>query len=199
VPGDLAERLVAMAGEDLAKRAELVERGELFDGYHPEMRAVHDRNAAALLTVIDESGWPTRSTVGQEAAEAAWLIVQHAIGHPALQRRCRALIAHAVRDGEAEPAQLAMLEDRIRLFEGRRQLYGTHFDWDEAGELSPQPIEDPEEVDARRAATGLPPLAQRQAELRAQAARESDGPPADRAERRRAFEAWLRETGWRSG
>jgi hypothetical protein len=86
VPGDLALRLVAMAREDLAKRDELVRRGELFGGYHPEMRAVHDRNAADLLAILDESGWPARSAVGDEAAEAAWLVVQHAIGH----RRCSA-------------------------------------------------------------------------------------------------------------
>ena len=197
MPGDSAERLVAMAREDLAKRGELVQRGELSHGYHPEMRAMHDRNAAALLAILDESGWPVRSVVGQEAAEAAWLVVQHAIGHPELQRRCRDLMAGAVQADEAEPAQLAMLEDRIRCFEGRPQVYGTQFDWDEAGELSPQPIEDPAGVDALRAAAGLPPLAQRQAELRAQSAQEGDGPPADAAERRRGFEAWLRETGWR--
>jgi len=195
--GGPAERLVAMAREDLAKREELVQRGELFGGYHPEMRAVHDRNAAALLAILDESGWPTRSAAGEAAADAAWLIVQHAVGRPDLQRRCRDLMRDAVAAGEADPARLAMLEDRIRLFEGRPQLYGTQFDWDDAGELSPQPIESPDAVDARRAEVGLPPLAQRQAELRRQARREGDRPPEDRAARGRAFEAWLRETGWR--
>lgn len=195
--GDLAERLVAMGREDLAKRQELVQRGELFRSYHPEMRTVHDRNAAALLAILDESGWPTRSAVGEVPADAAWRIVQHAISHPDLQRRCRDLMQDAVAAGEADPAQLAMLEDRIRLFEGRHQLYGTQFDWDDAGELSPQPIEASDGVDARRAEVGLPPLAQRQAELRQQAGQEGDRPPEDRVARRRAFEAWLRETGWR--
>lgn len=195
--GDLAERLVAMSREDLAKREELVRRDELFGGYHPEMRAVHDRNAAALRAVLDEGGWPPRSVIGEEAAQAAWLIVQHAIGHPDLQRRCRDLMRTAVADGEAEPAQLAMLEDRIRVFEGRPQLYGTQFDWDDAGELSPRPIEAPDEVDVRRARVGLGSLAERQAELRSQAEREGDSPPRDREAKRAAYQAWHRETGWR--
>src|SRR4029450_9952824 len=51
-----------------------------------------------------------------------------------------------------------MLEDRVRHLEGRPSLYGTLLDWDEAGRLSPGPVEAPEQLDARRAALGLPPM-----------------------------------------
>lgn len=199
IPGDdLPARLIAMAREDLAKRDELVRRWELFAvGYHPEMREVHDRNARALLAVLEAGGWPRRSVVGEAAAEAAWLIVQHAIAHPDLQRRARDLMRPAVGAGEADPGSLAALEDRIRVFEGRPQLYATQFDWDEAGELSPREVEDPANVDTRRAAVGLSPLSLKTAEVRAEARREGQRPPADLAKRRVEFEAWLRETGWR--
>src|SRR5712691_1583135 len=60
--------------------------------------------------------------------------------------------------GEVPPLQPAMLEDRIRTFEGRPQRYGTQFDWDADGELSPLPIEDPTGLDDRRRALGLGPL-----------------------------------------
>jgi hypothetical protein len=39
--------------------------------------------------------------------------------------------------GDAPALQAAMLEDRIRAFEGRPQRYGTQFDWDANGEPSP--------------------------------------------------------------
>lgn len=37
---------------------------------------------------------------------------------------------------------VAMLEGRIRCNEGKRQRYGTQFDWDKDGLLSPHPIDD---------------------------------------------------------
>jgi hypothetical protein len=195
----LAADLVACRDDDLRTRAALVASGELFaSGYHPRMRAVHERNADRLDAVIARiGGWPTAALVGEEAAEAAWLVAQHAIGRPAFFRRCAALVEQAAAAGAAPCAQAAMMADRIRALEGRRQLYGTQFDWDEGGELSPHPIEDAARVDERRAAAGLNTLAERQAELRAQAVREGDAPPADGATRRAELERWAKETGWR--
>ncbi|HYD19193.1 MAG TPA: DUF6624 domain-containing protein, partial [Patescibacteria group bacterium] len=126
-PDDIAQRLKAMADADLRKREELVAAGVLFDGYHPEMEAVHIRNAKELELIIDAVGWPHEGIAGAEGAEAAWLIAQHAISLPAFQRRVLALLKANASD--VPPAQIAMLEDRIRRFEGRPQLYGTQFDW----------------------------------------------------------------------
>jgi hypothetical protein len=123
--------------------------------------------------------------------------VQHAISRPALQREALEALRLAAARGEAPAMQPALLEDRIRTLEGRPQRYGTQLDWDEAGELSPLPVEDPSGVDERRRTVGLGPLdatvrAQRQA-----AAAEGERPPRDWQTRRRGMEAWLREVGWR--
>jgi hypothetical protein len=67
--------------------------------------------------------------------------VQHAISLPQFQRQCLALLQAAVTRGEAPAWQVAMLTDRIRILEGRQQLYGTQFDWDANGQMSPLPIE----------------------------------------------------------
>lgn len=193
----LKAELSAMAAEDLRVRAELAGDGSLFEGYHPRMREVHGRNAARLLALLAEHGWPGRSLVGEDAAAAAWLVLQHAIDHPALQRRGLTLLRDAAVSGEASMLQLAMLEDRVRTCEGRGQLYGTQYDWDEHGRMSPLPIEDEAGVDARRAALGLVPLAEDIRRMRDTAAREGQRPPADRGARERAKQAWLRSVGWR--
>jgi hypothetical protein len=75
-----------------------------------------------------------------------------------LQRRVLALLAAAVAAGEATPRQLAYLTDRVRMHEGRQQLYGTQMFGSGDGELVPWPIEDEEHVEERRAAAGLEPL-----------------------------------------
>jgi len=196
-PRALKSELLAMAAEDQRVREELIREGTLFQGYHPRMRDVHERNAARLLAIVKQHGWPGYTLVGEKAAEAAWLVLQHASGNPALQRRCLEMLRDAVIAAEAQPAQVAMLEDRIRCNEGKGQYYGTQFDWDEAGLLSPLPLEDGANVDIRRREIGLPPLEDDILDRRAQAVREGEQAPQDRTARLQEKEAWLRATGWR--
>ena len=186
-----------MAEEDQRVRTALAATGALFQGYHPDMRAVHDANAARLGSIVAEHGWPGTSRVGHDGGEAAWLVVQHAIAQPALQRRALEALSAAVEHEEAPAWQAAMLEDRIRIFEGRPQRYGTQFDWDADGVLSPLAIEDPAGLAARRRAVGLRPLEDDLHARRRESAEGGERPPADWAERRREEEAWLREIGWR--
>jgi hypothetical protein len=186
-----------MAQEDKRIRAELVADGSLFDGYHPRMRALHEANADRLALIVRQRGWPAEPQVGADGANAAWLIVQHAIGRPALQREALEALRQAAARGEVPQQQPALLEDRIRTLEGRPQRYGTQLDWDEAGVLSPLPLEEPETVDERRRNVGLGPLAEAVRAQRASAAAEGERPPNDWHARRRGMEAWLREAGWR--
>lgn len=190
--------LVAAARRDLDTRTRLAASGELFNGYHPEMEAVHDENAALLTRVFDDIGWPGRREYGDDGAGAAFLILQHAIGHPDLQRRGLTLLLDAIPEGQANPLDVAYLSDRISIFEGGAQTFGTQFDWDANGQLSPAAVRDPETLDERRASVGLPPMAETIAHMRANAATEGDTAPADLAERRAAYDAWARKVGWRA-
>ncbi len=191
---DIATHLLSMYARDEEKRAELVAAGTLFDGYHPEMEAVHISNAQALEKIIDKiGGWPHAGLVEQEAADAAWVIAQHAISLPDFQRRALTLLKKT----DVTAAQLAMLEDRILCFEGKPQKYGTQFDWDEHGQLSPKPIADINRVDELRKAAGLPPLASKIAEMRARSQSEGEKPPADSKKREKEFISWAKKVGWR--
>lgn len=194
----LGAELLAMAAEDQRVRAELAAEGTLFDGYHPRIAAVHHRHARRLAAVMNEVGWPGRRLVGEEAADAAWLVLQHSIGDPPVMRRGLALVRAAAAAGDVAPAQLAMLEDRVCTLAGLPQRYGTQFDWDDRGELSPLPVAEPDAVDARRRLVGLGPLAERVREMREGLARDGERPPADAAARRRGAEAWARSVGWRA-
>jgi hypothetical protein len=190
--------LVEAARRDLETRTRLAASGELFNSYHPEMEKVHGENAALLARAFDDIGWPGRREYGDDGAGAAFLILQHAIGHPDLQRRGLALILDAIPEGQANPLDAAYLADRIAIFEGGAQTFGTQFDWDANGQLSPAPVRDPETLDDRRASVGLPPMAETVAHMRANAAAEGDTAPSDLAERRAAYDAWARKVGWRA-
>lgn len=182
-----------MEAEDERVRARLAADGSLFGGYHPEMEAVHRRNAARLRAIVADVGWPGISTVGDEAAHAAWLVLQHSIGEPDMMRATLPALERAVAAGEARAADLAMLDDRIRVLEGRPQRYGTQYDWDEAGMwmVPVGAVEDPAGIDARRRAVGLGPMVWRKPPP-------PDEPPPDDVEaRRRDLEDWARQVGWR--
>jgi len=190
--GELRGELVKMAARDLEVRENLIRRGVLYEGYHPEMEAIHVHNASRLKEIISEHGWPVPEMVGDDGAEAAWLIVQHAIGDPPLQRQCLRLLQDAAESGDVPLWQAAMLEDRIRMFEGRPQIYGTQLETHDDGAVRPYLVEDPEHVEERRSRVGLEPLSER-------LAREKPSPrPADRERFERDYEAWLRRVGWRS-
>ena len=195
---DWRAQLIAAARRDAETRARLAANGDIFQGYHPEMEAVHLENAALLERVIEAIGWPGRHALDDEGAAAAFMILQHAISRPDLQRRGLAMMLDAIERGAANALDAAYLSDRIAVFEGREQTFGTHFDWDEDGLLSPAPIHDPHNVDARRASVGLPPLEEVTAHMRASAAAASENRPADLAQRRADFEAWARRVGWRA-
>lgn len=191
----LRQELLALRSADEERREELVREGTLWDGYHPRMQEVHDGNASRLQEIIAQHGWPTRAMVGDDGAEAAWIIVQHAIGNPPFQRAMLSVLKEAACRGDIPAYQPAYLEDRICFFEGRPQIYGTQFAAGDDGLPTPWTIADPEHVNERRAAIGLDTIEERTALHRQQAAKEIR--PKNLAEYRRGAEEWLRKAGWR--
>jgi hypothetical protein len=152
-----------MKGMDADLRAELLRRAEpdqaaRLAGDPAAWERVDAENLPWLRQVIAEAGWPGRSAVGDDGAAAAWLLVQHADGDPAFQRRCLSLLTAAAEDGQATMAQVAYLTDRVLMAEQQPQEFGTQC-VGRAGRWEPWPVRDPDRVDERRAAMSLGPLA----------------------------------------
>ena len=128
----------------------------------------HEVVAAAqggALQIQRGEGQRHRPARREDGAQAAWLLAQHADRDLDLQRAFLDALRGAVGEGEAAPANLAYLEDRVRVADGRPQLYGTQFTVTER-EFGPCPIEDPQRLDERRAAVGLEPFADYEAQIR---------------------------------
>lgn len=189
----LRQRLLDMAAEQRRVHTELTQTGEIYQGRPmvPRLAAVVRRHVSALEAIIDEHGWPGKSLVGEDGCHAAWFLMQHAIERPDLQRRSLPLLRAAVARGEAAPAQAAYLEDKICFFERRPQRYGTQFDWDGEGRMSPWVLEDPERVDEHRAAVGLGPLQEKIEQFATDEHR-----PADYERYQEEMIAWAKSVGW---
>jgi hypothetical protein len=192
---DLSNELMEMKKRDLDVRARLIDERRLYGEYAEEMQQVHIENAHRLDDLVTQYAWPTLSLVGLEGTRAAWLIAQHSICTPDLQRKFLALIADAAKIGEVPKLQVAFLTDRVRAAEGKPQLYGTVLDWDENGELSCE-VEDPANLDARRQEIGLRSFADELASHRREVEAEGGRPPADLMDWKRGRLEWAKRVGW---
>jgi len=193
--GLLAE-LIAMRQRDQDVRDRLVRERRLHGGYAGEMQRVHIENAHRLDELATLHGWPSLAMVGLEGTRAAWMIAQHAICTPDLQRKFLALMTRAAAAGDVPKRQAALLTDRVLACEGRPQIYGTVLDWDANGTLSCE-VEDPANLDARRREVGLPTTADDDLAAHQRAVEAEGGhPPADPEETKRNRSEWARRVGW---
>jgi len=192
----ISDIIIALKNADLELREKLIASGKLGEGYNEEMAKLHNKNAGKLDEIIDDIGYPTVEKVGKEAAYAAWLIIQHSIGQPDFMKKCVRLLDEAVRKDKADPRNLAYLTDRIAVFENKPQLYGTQFDWDENGELSPNPIDELNKVNQRRKSIGLNTIEEQTEIIRRQAENENHQPPKDFDFRKKEMEDWKKSVGW---
>lgn len=184
------EKLSFLVQQDHSMREVLLQKGILSDTYHPEMEKVHLSNARKLSELIDRMGFPVLSNAGEKGVRLSWLIIQHAISWPDFMKESLIQMRLAAAQNDYILELLAYTEDRVAVFEGRPQLYGTQFDWID-GELRPNPIEDPSRVDLRRKSLGLPPMPK---EVLGSSL---DKPPKDPEKKAREYQEWLVRVGWR--
>ncbi|QKX06202.1 hypothetical protein HN014_15210 [Aquimarina sp. TRL1] len=193
---EIAKKIIQLKNADLEFRDKLIQNGQLDEGYNEEMANLHSRNAKILDEIIDTIGYPTVDKVGKEASEAAWLIIQHSIGQPYFMKKFAELLKIAVNESKADPKGLAYLTDRIAVFEGKPQLYGTQFDWDENGEMNPNQYDNIAKVNQRRKALGLNLLEEQTEIMKERVKNENRQPPTDFEKRKQEILEWKKKVGW---
>lgn len=126
---------------------------------------IHEADIAhtdRLKEIVNAIGWPTAELVGPTAAQGAFLVIQHAGHDTAFQNRCLGMMVDLVNDSKLPAPYVALLTDRIRMFKGQPQLFGTQmtFSFDDKGGVHAVPsipIEDIGNLDSRRAMMNMPP------------------------------------------
>ncbi len=154
----LRRELLARVEKDQAVRQKAIADGSSAEAWEQTVPVDRD-NTAWLKKVVAEKGWPTRSMVGEDGSKAAFLIAQHATLDPSFQEQVLAQMQAALEQKEADPADFALLKDRVLLHQGKPQLYGTQFGTDPDGTMFLDTTQDLDGLDARRQAMGLPPIA----------------------------------------
>ncbi|QNL49215.1 hypothetical protein H8S90_21130 [Olivibacter sp. SDN3] len=126
-----------------------------------EILPYHDSlNLIFVEQIIAGVGYPGKTLVGEPTNETAWLVLQHSDKIP----QYFPLVKEAGQKGEIPFRLVAMMEDRLLMYEGKEQLYGTqakgmtvtnvekgknefiYFIW---------PVKDPANVNKRRQQAGF--------------------------------------------
>jgi hypothetical protein len=159
---DLCARLLTILDRDQVPRyADLNDPGNPL--HKEEIARAGAQNIAEVEEIIAKAGWPGKSLVGAKASGAVWTILQHS-KIETLKKHLE-LMTKAAEKGEIDGGLMATSVDRVRVSEGKPQLYGTQFH-EVNGVWVAEAIEDEANVDARRKSVGLGPLAEYTALLR---------------------------------
>ncbi len=110
-----------------------------------------------VTAIIDKYGWPGPDMVGNGGNTAVFLVIQHA--DLITQDKYLPAMREAVKNKKAAAGSLALLEDRVALRHGKKQIYGSQVSTDNGGNFL-APLEDPDNVDKRRAEVGLGPISE---------------------------------------
>jgi len=112
-----------------------------------------NRQWLADLLRDNNNRWPGKTMVGEAGAHAAWMIVQHSDEDPAFQARCLSFMRSSP-EGEVAVVDIAFLTDEVLVARNEKQRYGTQIQM-RNGRFRVAPVEDEQNLDARRATLGL--------------------------------------------
>jgi hypothetical protein len=128
------------------ERTELAHKMDIADG----------KNLKKVMAILDKYGWLGPEEIGQEGNSALFLVIQHS--RLDIQEKYLPMMREAVKNKKAEPSALALLEDRVLIGQGKKQIYGSQLTTDANGKSRFSPIEDEANVNKRRAEVGLEPI-----------------------------------------
>lgn len=113
-------------------------------------------NLQKIAQIISQFGYPGKSLVGEKRKSIIFVVVQHA--DLETREKYFPLLKQAAANGEFAESSLALMIDRNLTDRGKSQIYGSQMRETEKY-VKLYPIVDEHEVDQRRAAVGLGPLA----------------------------------------
>lgn len=141
------------------KAQELGRSSKEFRKIEESMNTIDANNLVKVERILESHGWLGTNLIGTSANMALFLVIQHA--DLDTQLKYLSLMRDATIVGNIAPNQLALLEDRIALRQGKKQIYGSQILINQkSGIYYVHPIRDPEKVDQRRKKVRLRPMSE---------------------------------------
>lgn len=126
-----------------------------FKDYFPLSKEIDSSNILAVEKIIAKYGYPGKRLVGEPLNKAAYYVIQHSTKIA----KYLELIKRTAQEGELPMSLAAMMEDRLLMYEGKEQIYGTQGRTVNINQPNQQsviwPITDFENVNKRRSEAGF--------------------------------------------
>ncbi len=122
------------------------------------MRKKDSIHTVRVSYILDKYGWLGKDEVGKIGNNTLFLVIQHS--DLKTQQKYLPMVRNAVKEGKSRANWLALLEDRVALQEGSKQIYGSQVAFNKETKINyVAPLEDPDNVDRRRKKMDLDPIA----------------------------------------
>jgi len=127
------------------------------DSIHTIIKQKDSINIIKVTKILNQYGWLGPQDVGFKGSMALFLVIQHA--DLKTQQKYLPMIKKAEKEGKTLSSNLAILQDRIAMREGKKQIYGSQgFNDKTTGIRYIYPMIHPDRLDQRRKSMGLQPM-----------------------------------------
>jgi hypothetical protein len=165
IKDSLVKELSIVAVDDQKYRNQIDYIQAEYGGDSPQMKTLEKNmketdsvNLKKVESIVSKYGWLGPDVIGKDGNKALFMVIQHA--DLDAQDKYLPVIRDAVKKGDAKAYHLALLEDRVALLHGNKQIYGSQVSWNmRSNQYYLAPLVDPDNVDKRRMEVGLAPLA----------------------------------------
>ena len=122
------------------------------------MKQTDSLNLIEVDRILTRYGWLSSARIGPDANRTLFMVIQHA--DLVTQEKYLPMMTEAVKQSALKASSFALLQDRMALRKGRKQIYGSQIAWNmKTNQYYVMAIENPDQVDQRRASVGLVPIA----------------------------------------
>lgn len=125
-----------------------------------DQKIQYESNESSILLIdslYKKLGWLHHAQVGYNASMAQFLVIQHA--SLPVMKKWKPRVKQASKQALTLVENYCLLVDRIRMYSGKKQIYGTQPVFDTVtNRYQPYPIANKKNVDKRRKSKGMEPL-----------------------------------------
>ncbi len=149
----LKVKLETMSISDQLARERFLEANIQLEKLFGALFKIDSANKIEAIQIIEKYGWIDENLIGKEASESLFLIIQHS-DSLTIAKYFPLLREKAIK-GRASKIHAATMEDRLLMFQCRKQIYGTQCKSNIDNSIIIWPIEDYKQVNARRNEVGF--------------------------------------------
>jgi hypothetical protein len=152
-----AQLLTDVASENAVYKSSFISSKPADETSADSVQINYAAHGKLMKELIDDYGWPKSKEIGEEGADALFMVLQNQ-PFEVRQKYFKVIKRAAITDPLMRQHK-AEFVDRLRLDQGKKQKYGTQYGLDETKQsIVLYPVVNPLRLDARRLRVGMEPI-----------------------------------------